>query len=166
MTLEKCIERNVCLSSCLLLSLDLKLATAESCTGGMIGSVITSKPGSSKFFMGGIIAYDDSIKQSVLGVSRDILIKYGAVSRETVIAMAEGAKRLLRTDCVIAVSGIAGPDGGSIEKPVGLVWFAVLTPDDVDVFRSRFSGGRECVRKKTVAKALQKLNELLAKERL
>jgi len=101
------------------------ICTAESCTGGRIASMITSIPGSSQYFKGAVIAYDNSVKENVLGVSRNILDNHGAVSRETVELMAEGAKRLLKTDYSVATSGIAGPDGGNELKPVGTVWIAV-----------------------------------------
>jgi nicotinamide-nucleotide amidase len=101
------------------------LSTAESCTGGKIASMITSIPGSSLYYKGSIISYDNSVKTDLLGVSEDTLDKYGAVSRECVEQMAEGARRLLKTDYSIATSGIAGPDGGTDTKPVGTVWIAV-----------------------------------------
>jgi nicotinamide-nucleotide amidase len=101
------------------------LCTAESCTGGMIASMITSIPGSSLYYKGSIISYDNSVKTDLLGVSADIIDKYGAVSSETVTKMAEGARRLLKTDYSIATSGIAGPDGGTDTKPVGTIWIAV-----------------------------------------
>jgi nicotinamide-nucleotide amidase len=101
------------------------ICTAESCTGGKIASMITSIPGSSQYFKGSIIAYDNSVKEDVLGVTRNILDNYGAVSRETVELMAEGVRKLLKTDYSVATSGIAGPDGGTESKPVGTVWIAV-----------------------------------------
>jgi len=97
---------------------DRTLATAESCTGGMIGAAITSMAGSSQYYRGGVIAYDNAVKRRVLGVAPRILSKHGAVSGPTVLAMARGARKLLGTDCAIAVSGIAGPGGGSPAKPV------------------------------------------------
>jgi len=101
------------------------LCTAESCTGGKIASLITSSPGSSEYFKGSVIAYDNSIKEELLKVPGDVIRRYGAVSEEVVKRMAEGARRLLKTDFSLATSGIAGPDGGTGEKPVGLVWIAV-----------------------------------------
>jgi nicotinamide-nucleotide amidase len=101
------------------------VATAESCTGGYISHLITSVPGSSRYFIGGIVSYDNSIKENVLGVNPDTLDNYGAVSEETVWQMATAAKELMKTDYAIAVSGIMGPGGGSAEKPVGTVWVAV-----------------------------------------
>jgi PncC family amidohydrolase len=99
------------------------LATAESCTGGLIASRITDIPGSSDYFLGGVVAYDNRIKISLLGVPPGLLAQYGAVSRETVREMAAGARTALGADIAISVSGIAGPGGGTPEKPVGTVSF-------------------------------------------
>ena len=101
------------------------ISTAESCTGGRIGALLTKHPGSSVFYKGSVIAYCNEVKQSVLGVQSDILESQGAVSAPVVEQMAQGVVRLLKTDLAIAVSGIAGPDGGTAEKPVGMVWMAV-----------------------------------------
>jgi len=102
-----------------------RAAVAESCTGGRIAAALTAVPGSSKSFVGGIIAYDNDIKITELGVAPDLLARAGAVSEETVLAMAEGARTVLRADIALATTGIAGPDGGTPEKPVGLVWFGL-----------------------------------------
>lgn len=107
---------------------NLTVSTAESCTGGYIAHLITSIAGSSAYYNGSIISYADQVKVSSLGVSQKTLDTYGAVSRETVTEMAEGIRKALSTDCAIAVSGIAGPDGGTPDKPVGTVWIAVYTP--------------------------------------
>ena len=107
----------------------LKLATAESCTGGLIADRITDVPGSSDYFLGGVVAYAYEAKVGVLGVSWDTLHAYGAVSRETVLEMARGACRLLGADLVVSVSGIAGPGGGLPDKPVGTTWIGLVTPD-------------------------------------
>src|SRR5690606_38442652 len=103
----------------------LRLSTAESCTGGQIGHLLTSIPGSSKAYEGGVIAYSNSIKINSLGVPEETIKRFGAVSEATVIAMAEGAKKKFKTDYAIATTGIAGPGGGSKEKPVGTVWVGV-----------------------------------------
>lgn len=103
----------------------LTLSTAESCTGGLIASKIVSVPGSSEYFKGSVVAYDNQVKENVLGVSAQALNEQGAVSREVVEAMALGACRLLNTDIALATSGIAGPAGGTIDKPVGTVWISV-----------------------------------------
>ena len=104
------------------------LSTAESCTGGYLAHLITSVPGSSEYYNGSIIAYQNSLKHALLGVPEAILKEHGAVSREVVIAMAEGARKKLGTDYALSTSGIAGPDGGTTEKPVGTCWIAIASP--------------------------------------
>lgn len=105
----------------------LTCATAESCTGGGVGSAITAVSGSSAVFAGGIISYANEVKRDVLGVKAETLATVGAVSGETAAQMAEGARRLLKTDLAVSLTGVAGPDGGSDEKPVGTVWFGLAT---------------------------------------
>jgi nicotinamide-nucleotide amidase len=105
----------------------LTISTAESCTGGYLAHMITSVPGSSEYFTGSVVAYSNRIKQEFLGVSDQSLIDHGAVSEEVVREMAEGARKRFNTDIAVSISGIAGPDGGTIEKPVGTVWIAVAT---------------------------------------
>ena len=105
------------------------IATAESCTGGRLAALLNKHPGSSAFYMGSVVAYDNAVKQHVLGVHPESLEKYGAVSEAVVREMAEGVRALMHTDYAIATSGIAGPDGGSAEKPVGTVWIAWATPN-------------------------------------
>ncbi len=122
-TLEEVIGR-------LLKASGASVATAESCTGGYIAHRITSVPGSSGWFKGSVVAYDNKVKTEVLSVNQQLIIDHGAVSAEAVEAMARGAQLLLGTDYVIATSGIAGPDGGTPEKPVGLVWVAISGPDN------------------------------------
>ena len=129
----------------LLIDKHLTIATAESCTGGNIAHLITSIPGSSAAFKGGVVAYSNEVKHNVLGVSSESLDQFGAVSREVVEQMAEGACRVLNTDCAIATSGIAGPSGGSDEKPVGTVWIAIKTPTRLFSFKHRFPGNRQRV---------------------
>lgn len=107
------------------------LSTAESCTGGTISHMITSVPGSSEFYKGSVIAYDNSVKISILKVPEYLIGRYGAVSEETSQAMAAGIKKLLSTDYAVAVTGIAGPSGGSDEKPVGTVWISVASPENI-----------------------------------
>jgi PncC family amidohydrolase len=127
------------------------LAVAESCTGGLLGGAITSIPGSSRYFPGGVLAYGNSVKISLLGVPPDLIAARGAVSREVAVAMAEGVLSLFRADLAIAVTGVAGPGGGSRGKPVGTVWVAIVAPGGVRyAHRFRFSGGREAVRRETV----------------
>ena len=104
-----------------------KLATAESCTGGLIGHRLTNIPGSSEYYLGGVIAYAYEAKVALLGVSWDTLNHYGAVSRNTVLEMARGARKALDADIAVSVSGIAGPGGGLPDKPVGTTWFGLCT---------------------------------------
>jgi nicotinamide-nucleotide amidase len=134
-----------------------RLAVAESCTGGWIAKALTDAAGSSQWFDGGIVAYSNAAKTGLLGVPHDVLATYGAVSEETVRAMAEGARNRFRADAAVAVSGIAGPDGGTSDKPVGTVHFAWVLPDGSTAARRIFSGGREAVRRQTVALALEQL---------
>ncbi len=103
------------------------IATAESCTGGLIGAALTAVPGSSAVFHGGIIAYDNSVKTALLNVPQDMLSTHGAVSAEVAAAMAEGARAKLGVDIAVSVTGVAGPDGGSKDKPVGTVWIGLAT---------------------------------------
>lgn len=107
----------------------LKVSTAESCTGGLISHRITDVPGSSEYFMGGIVAYSYEAKASLLGVSWNTLNIKGAVSEETVLEMAHGARNALQADIAVSVSGIAGPGGGTPEKPVGATWIGLVTPE-------------------------------------
>lgn len=129
-------------------------ATAESCTGGGIGAAITSVAGSSEVFLGGVISYANEVKRDVLGVAAQVLDEHGAVSSETAAQMAEGARRLTKADVAVAVTGIAGPGGGSVEKPVGLVWFGLATADGVRTEKAIFLGDREQVRSAAVTHAL------------
>ena len=131
------------------------VAVAESCTGGLLGGAITSVPGSSLYVPGGIVAYGDSAKLSLLGVPPDLIAAHGAVSREVALAMAEGVLSLFRADLAISVTGVAGPGGGSRGKPAGTVWVAVVAPGGVRyAHRFRFPGGREAVRRETVRASL------------
>lgn len=126
----------------LLLSKNLTISTAESCTGGKIASLITSVPGSSAWYKGSVIAYDNAVKTALLGVDPETISRHGAVSEETAREMAEGMLRLLKTDYAIAVTGIAGPDGGTPEKPVGTVWIAVASSGGVVADKHRFADDR------------------------
>lgn len=132
------------------------VATAESCTGGMIISVLTDIPGSSSMVDRGFVTYSNDAKMDMLGVSADTLERYGAVSRETAIEMAQGALRKSRAGISLAVTGIAGPDGGSAEKPVGLVWFGMaLDGKPVVAERVVFENlGRDFIRRETVRHSL------------
>jgi nicotinamide-nucleotide amidase len=141
----------------------LTLGTAESCTGGTIASLITSVPGSSAYFNGGIVSYSNEVKCSVLGVSQSDLEEYGAVSEPVIIQMAVGARRILKTDCAIATSGIAGPDGGTPEKPVGTVWIAVSYKEKTVTRKFQFSGNREENILSSANAGMNMLLELLSK---
>ncbi len=112
----------------LLVGKRLTLSTAESCTGGNIAHLITSVAGSSVYYMGGVVSYSNSVKSELLGVLETEIETFGAVSEPVVRHMADGVKRRLKTDCAIATSGIAGPGGGTTEKPVGTIWIAISTP--------------------------------------
>ena len=122
------------------------LALAESCTGGLAGELITSEPGASTFFRGSIVAYSDEVKTNVLGVKSETLADFGAVSEPAAREMAEGAKRVCGSSVAVAVTGVAGPDGGSPDKPVGTVCFAVCGPGSTRTSTKLFAGGRERVR--------------------
>ena len=129
-----------------LVSMEKMMGAAESCTGGLVSSLLTSIPGSSQWFKGGIVAYSNEIKQSILKVDPCLLQKYGAVSEETAQAMAKGARAVLNVDCALAVTGIAGPEGGTAEKAVGTVCFAWDINGEVTSCTKFFSGPRNSVR--------------------
>lgn len=133
----------------------LKLVTAESCTGGLISHRITDIPGSSEYFLGGIVAYAYEAKASLLGVSWDTLNTKGAVSRETVLEMARGARQALNADIAVSVSGIAGPAGGTPEKPVGFTWLGLVTPRSEWARHFVWDGDREQNKRYSCDAALQ-----------
>ena len=145
----------------LLKSKRLSLSTAESCTGGGVAAAITSVAGSSEYFMGGIVAYSNDVKISLLHVSSETLEKYGAVSRETVMEMAAGAMNTLKTDCAIATSGIAGPGGGSLEKPVGTIWIAIAYKNEIVTVMQKGDNGRVKNVKNAIQNAMDLLIEIL-----
>ena len=132
----------------------LTCVTAESCTGGGVGSAITAVPGSSAVFLGGVISYANEVKRDVLGVPQEILDTHGAVSPECAERMAAGVRNLLKADLAVSLTGIAGPDGGSAEKPVGLVWFGLAAKDGVRTEKMVFAGDRASVRAQAVNHAL------------
>jgi nicotinamide-nucleotide amidase len=138
-----------------------RLAAAESCTGGWIAKVLTDVPGSSQWFDGGVVAYSNAAKTGLLGVSSDVLTAHGAVSEEAVRAMAEGARSRFAADLAVAVSGIAGPGGGTADKPVGTVHFAWAAAGGMTAARRIFAGSRESVRRQTVGLALERLVDLV-----
>lgn len=145
----------------LLLNRNQTLCTAESCTGGYLAHKITSVPGVSKIFPGSFVTYDYWVKTDILGVKEDTLQKHGAVSKEVVIEMATGAKQKLKTDYAIALSGIAGPDGGTLDKPVGTVWIAWATPDKIIAKRFAFPGDRSSNIHLSYQKSLSILRKLI-----
>ena len=130
------------------------IGVAESCTGGRIAAALTAVPGSSKSFLGGIVAYDNSVKIAQLGVDEATLASHGAVSEQTAREMARGARERLRTTHAIATTGIAGPDGGTSEKPVGLVWFALDIGGDVKSYQFNFRGDRDAIQRRATMMAL------------
>jgi len=140
----------------------IKLASAESCTGGWLAKIITDIPGSSAWFTGSVVSYSNEAKQSLLGVNESTLNEFGAVSGETVLEMSDGLFSHTDADVVVSVSGIAGPDGGSEDKPVGLVWLS-WGKRDKTVFANpfNFDGDREDVRKQSIKQALNCLLDLL-----
>ena len=140
----------------------MTLSTAESCTGGNIAQLITSIAGSSDYFKGSVVAYANEIKEQLLDVPQQVLAENGAVSEQTVLHMARGARRQFKTDYAIAVSGIAGPGGGTAEKPVGTTWIAVATPTETIAQKFLFGDHRgRNIRKASVA-ALNMLRAKLA----
>ena len=137
------------------------LATAESCTGGMIAAACTDLAGSSQWFERGFVTYSNEAKTEMLGVPAELIAKHGAVSEEVVRAMAEGAIRNSRAQVSIAVTGIAGPGGGSVEKPAGTVWFSWSLNAEVQSHALLLEGGRAQVRRSSVRHALQQLLKLI-----
>lgn len=145
----------------ILLEKGFTAGTAESCTGGKIASQITAVAGSSRYFKGSVVSYANETKMNLLGVQAATLENYGAVSEQTVREMAEGALKALNVDCVMAVSGIMGPDGGSTEKPVGTVWIAVGGKDNIRATLHRFRYDRERNTDMTVVAAMNELRKWL-----
>lgn len=137
------------------------IATAESCSGGLIAHRLTNVPGASTPFIGGIVAYSNQVKINLLTVPPSTLDIHGAVSEETARAMAEGARQTLGTDLAIAVTGIAGPGGGTAEKPVGLVYMAVASAGDTRAAKCQFQGDRESIKMQTADAALNLVWERL-----
>jgi PncC family amidohydrolase len=138
------------------------IATAESCTGGLLAHTLTNVSGSSTYFDRGVISYSNKAKQEVLGVPEEVLKKHGAVSREIAEAMAQGIRQRASVNYGLATTGIAGPTGGTKDKPVGLVYIAIATKDHVTVKRFLFSGDRLTNKESTCTAALELLLELLS----
>lgn len=151
----------------LLLEKKLKIATAESCTGGLISKTITEVSGASAVFDCGVCSYANSIKEKLLGVKKETLDTYGAVSEQTAYEMAKGILNLAGADIGVSVTGIAGPTGGTIDKPVGLVYIGIATKNDVIVHKCNFQNGenigREHIRTLSCIKALNMAKETLKK---
>jgi nicotinamide-nucleotide amidase len=156
------LSRDMALLGDLLRRRGWRLACAESCTGGLLSGALTDVPGSSEWFAGAVVAYANAVKTRLLSVPRAVLLEHGAVSRETVLAMAAGVRSALGAEAGLAVSGIAGPAGGSPDKPVGLVWLAFDLAGRAEAEEHRFAGGRAEVRRAAVAAAV---NGLLARLR-
>jgi PncC family amidohydrolase len=140
---------------------NLTISTAESCTGGLIGHKITNIPGSSNYFAGSAVVYSNEAKINLLDVQPATIDKFGAVSRQTVTEMAAGVRKLFKTDIGLAVSGIAGPDGGTDEKPVGLIWIAINLQGYEDSWDFDFQGNRLQIKEKTAQKSLDLLETLI-----
>ena len=141
----------------------MKLTLAESCTGGMISALLTAVPGCSEVYGGGICSYSDEVKNQLLGVGNETLTKLGAVSARSASEMAKGALILFGADVSLSVTGFAGPDGGTEKNPVGTVFVACATQEDLILRRFLFKGNRAEVRKKASVRALQILEEMLEK---
>jgi len=135
----------------------LTVTTAESCTGGLLGGMIIDVPGSSAVYPGGWVTYSNTLKQLQLGVPASLLDAHGAVSAPVVEAMAAGARERAGATLAVAISGVAGPGGGTDDKPVGTVWFGLATPSGVTTHRARLVGGRAAVRDRAAKCALQML---------
>lgn len=140
----------------------LRLAVAESCTGGLVGHLITNVPGSSTYYMGSVTAYAYEAKVRLLGVRWETLEKYGAVSKETVLEMACGVRRALAADIGTAVSGIAGPGGGTPDKPVGLAWVGLSAAGVDEAWRFNWEGDRLYVKEQSAHAVLQRLVDYLS----
>ncbi|MDD5370471.1 MAG: CinA family protein [Anaerolineaceae bacterium] len=138
-----------------------KLAVAESCTGGLVGHLITNIPGSSEYYQGSITAYAYEAKERLLGVHHETIVQYGVVSEPTVLEMAQGVRRVFDAEVGISVSGIAGPGGGMPGKPVGLVWFGLSTPQGAQAVHFQFHGDRLENKVASAQTALQLLVDVL-----
>ena len=146
----------------LALSRSLSVATAESCTGGLVGHSLTSIAGSSGYYLGGIVSYSDAVKIEQLGVPAETIERHGAVSAQVAVAMAEGVRTALGSDLGVAVTGIAGPDGGTEAKPVGLTYVAVASASSHDVRRHVWDGDRGANKSRSAAAAMELLIDTIA----
>lgn len=139
----------------------LRLALAESCTGGLASARLTDRPGASRFLEAALVTYSDASKRSLLGVTAETLTAHGAVSEAVARAMLDGVRRRTGADAAVAITGVAGPDGGTSEKPVGTVWIGVALGDETRVRRFQLEGDRTRVREASVDAALEMLHALL-----
>lgn len=137
----------------------LTVAAAESCTGGLLSHVLTGVSGSSQYFVGGVVAYSNQIKEMILGVNPNTLLQHGAVSEQTACEMAAGIREKFGTDIGLSTTGIAGPTGGTPTKPLGLVWIGFSTQENTRAIECHFKGGRTGVKTSTVEKVLTILME-------
>ncbi len=144
-----------------ILALKKTLAVAESCSGGLLAHTLTNIPGSSAYFLGGVVAYANAVKIRLLKVRPQTITAYGAVSRQTAIEMATGVKKLFPADYALAITGIAGPGGGSVQKPVGLTYIAIANPRKVICRRYVFKGTRLRVKTQAAMTALKLLDKSL-----
>jgi nicotinamide-nucleotide amidase len=156
-TLQDCIGR-------ILTTCGKTVSAAESCTGGTISELLTSVAGSSAYYLGSVTSYANSVKSGVLGVSPEIIERHGAVSSECVAAMAEGARKLTGSDFSVATSGIAGPGGGSEEKPVGTVWIGISSQNSTETVKLQFKGDRKRNIERFAAYALDLLRKKIIRE--
>ena len=140
---------------------NLIITTAESCTGGMISSAIVHINGSSQIFKSSVIVYSNDMKSKLLNIPKDLITKYGAVSEKVVHIMAKNSLEIVNSDVSIAVTGIAGPTGGSFDKPVGLVWIGIGTKDKIVTNKYQFNGNRLEIRQKTTQESLKLANDVI-----
>ncbi|MCL1978754.1 MAG: CinA family protein [Methanomassiliicoccaceae archaeon] len=135
----------------------ITISVAESCTGGMLGSIITSVPGSSAYFLGGAVTYGYDSKEKLLGIKGSTLMNHGAVSENAAVEMAAGARELFGSDIAVSITGVAGPGGGAEAKPVGLVWFGISSMNGTFSEKFNFSGNRDEIRKNAADTAMRLL---------
>ncbi|MEI0485275.1 CinA family protein [Brachyspira intermedia] len=147
----------------LLIQRGLKVTSAESCTGGLFAAHITSVSGSSECFEGSFVTYSNEIKHRMINVREETLGKYGAVSEECVLEMAENSRKIMKSDIAIAISGIAGPSGGTDDKPVGLVWICLAAEGYIKAYKNIFSGDRQEVREQSVMFSLNLIENFIKK---
>ena len=147
----------------LLIQRGLKVTSAESCTGGLFAAHITSVSGSSECFEGSFVTYSNEIKHRMINVREETLEKYGAVSEECILEMAENSRKIMKSDIAIAISGIAGPSGGTDDKPVGLVWICLAAEGYIKAYKNIFSGDRQEVREQSVMFSLNLIENFIKK---